>query len=166
MLMKTRSAATLYLFLAVVFCSASPNVFAQDYEALKGLKSANAIVDFRMGKPDAVVPTMKLVHQTYKDLAAMQLNPDFVVVFIGPSVKLITKNREGFQPEDRKNLDELAKTITAMSRDGIRFEICLAAAHAFKVDPAAVLPEIRRVGNGWISEIGYQARGYSLVPVF
>jgi intracellular sulfur oxidation DsrE/DsrF family protein len=87
-------------------------------------------------------------------------------VFIGPSVKLISKNREGFSPEDQKSLDEIANTISAMSKDGINLEICLVAAKVFNVDPASVLPEIKRVGNGWISMIGYQAQGYSLVPVY
>jgi hypothetical protein len=36
----------------------------------------------------------------------------------------------------------------------------------FGVEPTSILAEIEQVGNGWISEIGYQARGYSLVPVY
>jgi len=28
------------------------------------------------------------------------------------------------------------------------------------------LPEIKHVSNGWISLIGYQAKGYSLVPAY
>jgi intracellular sulfur oxidation DsrE/DsrF family protein len=89
-----------------------------------------------------------------------------VVVFIGPSVKLISKNREGFSPEDLKSLDEIANTISAMAKDGINFEMCLVAAKFFNVDPASVSPEIKGVGNGWIPIIGYQAQGYSLVPVY
>jgi intracellular sulfur oxidation DsrE/DsrF family protein len=87
-------------------------------------------------------------------------------VFIGPSVKLISKNREGLSPEDQNALDEIADKISAMSKDGIKFEICLVAAKAFNVDPSSVLPEIKRVGNGFISLIGYQAQGFSLVPVY
>jgi hypothetical protein len=53
-----------------------------------------------------------------------------------------------------------------MSKAGIKMEICLAAANVLGVDPASILPEIKRVGNGRISLIGYQANGYSLVPVY
>jgi intracellular sulfur oxidation DsrE/DsrF family protein len=81
-------------------------------------------------------------------------------------VKLVSKNREGFSPEDLKSLDEIASTVTAMAKDGITLEICLVAVKYFDVDPASVLPEIKGVGNGWISVIGYQAQGYSLVPVY
>ena len=109
---------------------------------------------------------LKVIHQTYKELATIKKNPVFVVVFIGPSVKLISKNREGFSPEDQKSLDEIANTIPAMSKDGINIEICLVAAKLLNVDPASVLSEIKRVGNGWISMIGYQSQGYSSVPVY
>lgn len=81
-------------------------------------------------------------------------------------MKLLSKNRNGFSSEDQKTLDEFAGMISAMSRNGIRFEICLVAAKVFDVEPMSVLPEIKRVGNGWVSEIGYQAQGYALVPVY
>jgi intracellular sulfur oxidation DsrE/DsrF family protein len=109
-----------------------------------------------------------LLKNTLNDIGitAVSKNPEFVVVFIGPSVKLVSKDREGFSPDEQKLLDEIAGVVSEMSRDGIRLEICLFAAHVFGVDPEAVLPEIKHVGNGWISLIGYQASGYSLVPVY
>jgi hypothetical protein len=33
------------------------------------------------------------------------------------------------------------------------------------IDPATLMPEIDQVGNGFISVLGYQAQGYSLVTV-
>ena len=66
---------------------------------------------------------------------------------------------------DQRILDEYASTISAMAKDGIKFEICLIAVKVFGVEPSSILPEIKQVGNGWISVIGYQARGYSLVPI-
>jgi uncharacterized protein len=33
------------------------------------------------------------------------------------------------------------------------------------VDPATILPEVDPVGNGFISVVGYQAQGYSLVTI-
>jgi intracellular sulfur oxidation DsrE/DsrF family protein len=165
MTMKRTAITVICLLLAVsLFLSAS--AFAADYEALEGVKSARAIFDFRIGDAASAMAHMTLIHQTYKELADMKKKPAFVVVFIGPSVKLVSKDREGFSAQDRKTMDDLAKTISAMSKDGIGFEICLVAAKAFNVDPASVLPEIRRVPNGWISEIAYQARDYSLVPAY
>lgn len=100
-----------------------------------------------------------------KNIQAITKKPDFVVVFIGPSVKLVSKNRGGFTAENQKILDEYANTISKMAKDGIKFEICLIAAKGFGVEPSTILPEIKQVGNGWISLIGYQAGGFSLVPI-
>ena len=52
-----------------------------------------------------------------------------------------------------------------MTKDGITLEACLVAAKGFGVEPSSILPEIKQVGNGWISLIGYEAKGYSMVPV-
>jgi intracellular sulfur oxidation DsrE/DsrF family protein len=138
----------------------------EEYKSMKDIKSAKAVFDVRISNPKSAALNLKIIHQTYKELVAMKKNPVSVLVFIGPSVKLISKNREGFPSEDQKSLDEIANTISAMSKDGINLEICLVAVKVFNVDPASVLPEVKRVGNGWISMIGYESRGYSLVPVY
>ena len=167
-----RLAGILKISLLLSMClllAASSTVFAEDNgDALKGVKSIKALFDFRIGSPGSAALHLKLMHQTFKDkiLLAVDKKPEFVVVFIGPSVKLISKNREGFSPEEQATLAEIAATISEMSKDGIKLEICLVASKVFGVDPATVLPEIKAVPNGWISEIGYQAQGYSLVPAY
>jgi intracellular sulfur oxidation DsrE/DsrF family protein len=159
---------------AVLVCSVCwllafvPNVSSQEYASLKGLTSVKAIFDVRIGDPKVALLHLKLIHQTFKDssITAITQNPDFVVVFMDRSVKLVSKNREGFPPEDAAVLDDIAATLSEMAKDGIRLEICLFAAHVFGVDPASILPEFKQVGNGWISSIGYQAMGYSLIPAY
>jgi intracellular sulfur oxidation DsrE/DsrF family protein len=142
--------------------------FCQEYEALKGLKSIKAVFDVRIGNPKGAALQLKLIHDTCKDknIIAATKKPAFVVIFIGPSVKLISKKKEGFSPEEQKILDEIATTISEMSKDGIKLEICLFAAKVFDVDPASVLPSIKHAPNGWVSLIGYEAQGYSLVPAY
>jgi intracellular sulfur oxidation DsrE/DsrF family protein len=157
------------LFLAVCFLTVgAAGVSGAEYEGLKGLKSVKAVFDVRIGTPESASLHLKLIHQTFKDknVRAVQKKPSFVVVFIGPSVKLVSKNREGFSPEEQKILVEIAGTIAAMAKEGVKFEICLFAAKVFGVEPASILPEIKKVGNGWISLIGYEAKGYSLVPAY
>ena len=161
--MRNKSKAII-LFAVCLFGASLSAASAQEIEALKGVKSAKAVFDFRIDNLPSAALHLKLIHETFKDLAAAKKNPEFKVVFIGPSVKLISKNRAGFAPEDHKALDEIAEAVSALSKDGMKLEICLVAASVFKVDPASVLPEIKGVENGWFSIIGYQAQGYSLVP--
>ena len=164
--MKRKMMTLLNVFMVMSLLCAVPGVFAEQYESLKGVESAKAVFDERESNPQIAAFHLKGIHETFKELAGMKKNPVFVVVFIGPSVKLISRSRDGFSPEDQKSLDEIANTISAMSKDGIALEVCLVAAKFFDVDPTSVLPEIKGVGNGWISVIGYQAQGYSLVPVY
>lgn len=165
--MKSGKKSMVMLF--VVSFLFAPLSFAEmqnNMGGLKDVKSAKAVFDVRTGDTKSAALHLKLIHQTFKELAAAKKNPVFDVVFIGPSVKLISKNREGFTPEDQKSLDEIAEAVSAMSRDGIGLEICLIAARVFNVDPASVLPEISKIENGWHSVIGYQVQGYALVPVY
>jgi len=144
------------------------SVSGEEYAALKGVNSIKAVFDVRTDNPKSADLHLKLIHQTLKDksLTSIMKKPDFVVVFVGSSVKLVSKRRDAFSPEEQKILNSIGQTISAMSKDGIRLEVCLVAAKVFGVDPATFLPEMKRVGNGFISLIGYQSRGYSLVPVY
>ena len=159
----------IYLFLSIfLLCATVANVSGEEYEALQGLKSIKVVFDVRTGNPQSTLSLLKLIQDTFKDknIRTDMEKPAFEVVFLGPAVKLVSKSKESFSADEKKILDEIAQTITAMSKDGIRFEICLVAAKIFGVEASSILPEIKQVHNGWISLIGYQAKGYSLVPVY
>ena len=135
-------------------------------EALKGGKPLKTFFDFRIGEPASAAMHMQAIQLTYQDLSQAKAKPNAVVVFMGPAVKLVSKNRTGFSAEDQKSLDAIAAAVTQLSKDGVQFELCLFAAKVMGVDPATVLPEIKIVPNGWVSEISYQSQGYYLVPVY
>ncbi len=143
-------------------------VFGQEYEALKGLKSIKAVFEFRKDDPKSAAFYLNAIHQTYKDknITAVTENPDFVVVFTGPGVKVLSKNKEDFPPEEHEIIDNIANKISAMVKDGIKMEICLVAATIHGIDPESILPDIKPVYNGWISLIGYQNNGYSLILTY
>jgi len=142
--------------------------FGQEYEALKGVKSVKAFFDVRTADPKGTAMVLNLVHQTFKDggLTGVSAKPAFVVGFMGSSVTVISKTRKAESPEEARFLDEIAVTVSEMSADGIELEVCVFALKVLGVDPSSILPEIKQVGNGWISLIGYQARGYSLAPAY
>ncbi len=137
------------------------------YASLQGVKHVDAVFDFRIGDPKSAALHLDVIRQTCKD-TALQLwkKPAFAVVFSGPSVKLLTTKREGLSADDAKALDEIAGTIAAMAKEGIRLEACRIALKVFGIDPVSVLPELLQVGNGYVALIGYEAQRYSLVPVY
>jgi len=152
------------LILAAVIMPAN----AQDYKSLEGINGVNTIFDFRDSTPASALGHLSLVHKTYKDKAirSIEAAPEFVVVFMGQSVKLLSSDRKEFSEKERNTLKKMDNVISAMAEDGIRLEVCLVAVSSFGVAPESIAPEIDRVPNGWISSLGYQANGYALIPVF
>jgi uncharacterized protein len=141
---------------------------AEGYTSLRSVKHVNAVFDFRVGDPKSAALHLDVIHQTCKDKALQmgKKKPEFAVVFTGPSVKLLSKKRVGVTADDAKTLDEIASMLTVMAKEGIRLEVCQIALKVLSVDPASTLPELHKVGNGYVSLIGYGAQGYSLVPVY
>lgn len=159
----------LYLFVTIAFIlSSTTNSLGEEYEALKGVESVKAVFDVRVGNPKVAAVHLDLIHKTFNDqnLTIKSKKPDIVVIFMGPAVKLVSKTREGFTPEEQKHLDTIAGIISNMAKDGIKLEICVAAVHLTHGNTDSILPEIKQVGNGWISAIGYQLNGYALISDF
>lgn len=139
---------------------------AAEYEALRDDNSVKVFFDMRDGVPKIAAVHTKLINDTYKQLKAMGKKPEFVVVFIASAVRLLSSNRSEFSAAELNYLQEIDANVSEMIKAGIHLEVCLAAVDYFNVDPASIRSEIKQVANGWISELGYQAKGYSLVPVY
>ncbi len=84
-----------------------------------------------------------LIHDMKSDpnMVINDSQPDIELVFIGPSVKLISTDMSDFDQQEREALNRLADKIASMNQDGIEFEICMVAAHSVNVDPDTILPE-------------------------
>ncbi len=162
----------LFLSICLVSWAVSPvsagEIKEEGYTSLQGVKHVNAVFDFRIGDPKSAALHLDVIHRTCKDKALQmgEKKPAFAVVFSGASVKLLSKKREGVTADDAKTLDEIAGRLAVMAKDGIRLEACQIALKVFGIDPASILPELHKVGNGYVSLIGYGAQGYSLVPVY
>ena len=154
------------VFTLTLLAAASPAA-SGEYDALKDVKGIKAIFDYSQGSPKLSNIILEAVKGVYDDQTTNSLpeKPQIVIVFQGPAVKLISKDRSNFAEKDFEELDKFHEMIQQLKTEGVRLEVCLYAAKVVGIDPATILPEIDRVGNGFISTIGYQAQGYSLVRV-
>lgn len=156
------------VLIAILFSAfAAAPVAAGEYAALKGVKGVNTVFDVSQGSPKVANIVFWAVKDVYQNDSVRSLPnpPRTVVVFHGPSVKLISSDRTGFKPEEVAEIEMFADTIRQMKKDGVTFEICDYAAKVMGVDPATIMPEIDHVGNGFVSVAGYQAQGYSVVRI-
>ena len=140
---------------------------SSEYVALDGVKQVKAVFDVSLGSPKIANIVFWAVKNVYEDesVRALSKPPQVVVVFHGPAVKLISTNHKDFKDSDKEALDEFANMIRQMKKDGVKLEVCLYAVKVLGVDPATILPEVDKVGNGFISVVGYQAQGYSVVTI-
>ena len=157
------------VFFFIFICPfVATNSYGGEYEVLDGLNDIKVVFDVRAKKIKKAAIYLDLIHETFKDqnIRDVSKQPDFAVIFAGGIAKFVSSNTEGFSDEDKVLISQITNRISAMAKDGIKMEICLFAVNLYGVDPATLLPEIKQVDNGWISLIGYQAKGYSLVAAF
>ena len=136
-------------------------------QALKGIETVRAVYDVRKSDPKALSAYLKAILSNHADLRDEGVKPDLRMVFIAESVKFITTEpTPEIAFEHEATLAEIAKTITALDRLGVKMEVCGGATRAFGVDNATLLPELAPVRSGFIAIMGYQNQGYALVPVY
>lgn len=158
-------------FMAMILllgCSLSSGIaHSQEGEAPKDLKFVKAVIDFRTGDPKKALIYLTLIGDTFRDrnLQTETRHPDFVVNFGGESVKLLAKDTKGYSPDEQKTIGQIKDKISALAKEGMKFEYCVYGGKLFGVEPANV-PGVSVVDNGWVTVIGYQASGYSLVPAY
>jgi len=89
-----------------------------------------------------------------------------VFTFRGPSVRLISTDTTGVSIDEEVQRDGVAKQIQALlAKPNVRMEACSVATRLTGVDAETLLPGIEHVGNTFVSQIGYQAKGYAIIPI-
>jgi intracellular sulfur oxidation DsrE/DsrF family protein len=138
-----------------------------DRAALGDLKVGKGVFLVDIGDPKKLNFYLGTIQGTYRGMKKQGVEPDFVLVYIGPSVKyLTTAPSPAAEQEAGGLLMDIEANVEALAALGIRQEICAVATRVFGITNDTVLPGLTPVGDGFISLIGYQAQGYHQVPVF
>ena len=160
------------LFIALVFGLASVTAQADDETvndkaALGDLKTGKGVFLVDIGDAKKLNFYLEVIQGTFGGMTDQGVDPDFILVYIGPSVKFLTTSPSAKTESDAGDvLLDIEAKVDALAELGIRQEICAVATRVFGIDNEALLPGLTLVGDGFISLIGYQAQGYHLVPVF
>ncbi|MCW8900453.1 MAG: DsrE family protein [Gammaproteobacteria bacterium] len=151
-------------------------VQASVYASQKTINDSAALADMKVGKSVFLVDIgdakklnfyLQVIQGTHKNMKDQGVTPDFVIVYIGPSVKYLTSTPSAQAEKDAAGLMlDIESNIEALESLGIRQEICAVATRVFGVNNNSIHSGLTLVGDGFISLIGYQQQGYHLVPVF
>lgn len=153
----------------VVLCCFQP-VTAEEYRNIRALRQvtvAKAYFDVTTGSPGKLVNQLVFIDKAFDQLAKDGLKPQFVIGFHSAASAYVTKGSEDYVVGDEEiaGKKKVLAWVQRFKAKGIVMEQCMLAAEVYEIEADDILPEVDRVKNGYVSTIGYQARGYSLVPV-
>ena len=164
----------MYLFRSVLAAAvtalavAAAPVYAEapkDQAALSGLKEVKVAFDLQNGDGKTLLKQLEVIDETRQSLIDQGIKPQFVLTFRGPATALVQTDRSQIRLEDRDYASKIAEKIHALrAADGINsIEQCAVAVRLAGTKPENVVPDIKVVGNGWISLMAYQAKGYGYI---
>src|SRR5450432_2903512 len=108
---------------------------------------------------------LDIIDETRLSLIQQGVTPHFILSFRGAATRLVQTDQDKIKPEDREMAAKVAAKIKELSAargvDG--FEQCAVAARQQGTNPEKVLPQIRVVGNAFISLMAYQSKGYAYI---
>ncbi len=151
------------LFLSSVTYAAKPS----DDDALSDIKEGKVVWDLTVGSPSKLLLMLNVIEETYDDLTRQNVKPDMVFAFHGPVVKLITTEYLDLPLDEEEAHEQALLQLKKLSeKPGVKMESCSIATRLLDVDNESILPYIKPVGNTFVSLIGYQKKGYALIPIY
>lgn len=152
---------------AVVFAAPvmGAHAWAADDNPVAGLKEAKVAYDITAGEPGRMLNILNTIDETREGFLKHGITPRFVLAFRGPASLLTQTDLTRFKAEDRETAAKVAAKLKQLrGTAGIeRLDQCSIAMRGQKVDKAQVSPDVTVVENGWITLVGYQAKGYAYI---
>ena len=149
-------------FTALNLLGQSTSVFAlDDAAAFSGLTSTRAIYDVRAAEEKKLQFILTVIRDTFDEAIEQEVKQRYIVSMRGPTVKLLVRGRLGDQEVREKTM----ALVEELNKRGIRMEACGYALDLFGLEPEDLFSGVHAVGNSLNSLIGYQTKGYSLVPM-
>ena len=159
--------ACLFL-LTLLMVSGIPVIAGDNFsneKALKGVSEANIYFDVTLNDPDMLILRLDLIDRTISQLKGAGIATKGVVGFRGPASRYITIDEHYVLEEEIGKKAKIQEWIKKLSADGITIEQCSIAAKQQGIEHTDVLSEVTVVKNGYVSLVGYQMKGFAVIPL-
>lgn len=164
---KTARLISALLMLLIAHLTLADGRTINDKAALADLNTGKGVFLVDIGDARKLNFYLEVIQGTHKGMKSQGVEPDFVLVYIGPSVKYLTTSpSEAAEQAAGDILMDIESNVAKLAELGVRQEICAVATRVFKIDNDTLVSGLTLVADGFVSLIGYQAQGYHLVPVF
>lgn len=161
-----------FMLILVLYAPMHPAAAVQappidDRAALHGVREGKGVFLIDFTDPRKTALYLDIIKGTQAGLIRQGVKPDFVIVYIGPTVRFLSSAPDkDLEFEHGETLKAIARHVGELHQLGVRQEICAIATRVFHVRNETLLPGLSLVGDGFISLIGWQTQGYKLVPLF
>jgi intracellular sulfur oxidation DsrE/DsrF family protein len=148
----------------------APGAFAQgtapsNKEAVAGMNQMKIAFDITTGNPKSLLGRLEVIDLTRKQLMAEGVEPHFVIALRGDASFFAQSDLSGLKPEDRPLGEKISAKLKELSgTKGVDSVVqCAVSLPPRKLTPEGVMSEVKVVGNGWITLVSYQEKGYSYI---
>ncbi len=133
--------------------------------ALKDLTQAKVYFDVSLDDADALLLRMDLVECTLTQIEQEGIAVTAVVGFRAGASRYITTGKHYVLDEEIETKVKIGEWIKTFAAGNIKVEQCSIAAAQQGIAPADFLAEVTIVKNGFVSLIGYQTKGFAVIPM-
>jgi intracellular sulfur oxidation DsrE/DsrF family protein len=151
-------------------CAAAPepaasNATPDNRAALAGMTEMKIAFDITDANPKVLLAKLANIDVTRKQLMDDGVTPRMVIAFRGDASYFTQADVEKVKPEDRDDARKIAAKLKELrAAPGVEaLEQCNLPLAPRKLKSGDVMPEVKVVGNGWISLVAYQRRGYAYI---
>lgn len=157
---------SVFLLLIGVGLPARAEAPPTDKAALQGLADVKVIYDVTTGIAKKLLSRLELVEETRDSIVKQGGKPHFILSIRGPASLLVQKDESKIKPEDLPVVAKIKEKIKAMSKEPeYQMNQCAVANRYLKINNEDTIPEVKVVGNSWISLAAYQNKGYAYIPI-
>jgi len=139
--------------------------YAATPSSISGLDTARFVVDLNQGTGKKLRLRLSLILETMEDIEKYGVKPDVVVAVRGTASEFMMKTRAMLDDNDARIQKDIHALINKLSERGVKLEQCAVALRLLKISPDEVLSKFTVVENGYVSLIGYQNKGYAILPM-
>ncbi|MBI3523894.1 MAG: hypothetical protein HY066_05095 [Betaproteobacteria bacterium] len=158
--------ASVFLLLSGASWCVSAESPPADGAALKGLADVKVIYDVTTGDAKKLLSRLGLVEETRESIIKQGGKPHFILSIRGPASLLVQKDESRIKLEDLEVAAKIKEKIKAMSKEPeYQLNQCAVANRYLKIKNEDTIPEVKVIGNSWISLAAYQNKGYAYIPI-
>lgn len=136
-----------------------------DTAALAGVTQAKAVFQIDFTEAEKTAFYLEVIRGTHANFVRQGLDPDLVIVFIGPTVQFLSTQADEMVA-DPATLMRIESEVSRLAELGVRLQVCAVATEVFGVDNETLFDGLELTGDGFVAMIGWQAQGYHPVTMF